>query len=244
VEKYPVLGGTAVNAWVETWIEGIHPPYFVSLFNRLKSYKMAAGDLDKSILPPRYTKGANQNDSYGLRLVGTALAKLYAADMATNKRFTIMTEYELINVLSKNGNVSSVTVVGNGSQADNVCTISAQFFIDSSGDGTLCRKAGCDAFVGEDAFELYNESLMKNKTPQAKTINEPSLFFKVSERGTPSSDTGNDFNYDGYRNPNFCWVNPMTGFNIPGIDVINEKIDNVYKKNVSRIGAFWNYIKE
>lgn len=27
VEPYPILGGTAVNAWVQTWIEGINPPY-------------------------------------------------------------------------------------------------------------------------------------------------------------------------------------------------------------------------
>lgn len=37
VEQQPKLGGTATQAWVQQWIEGINPPYFATLFKELEA---------------------------------------------------------------------------------------------------------------------------------------------------------------------------------------------------------------
>jgi hypothetical protein len=245
VEKNSRLGGTAVNAWVEPWIEGINPPYLVEIFNSLSNAGKAWGNLDKSWLPPAFSKTGERGP---LRFDPDALAQKYSRDINADGKITVLTGYSLSKVIKTDDGkkVSGIEVSNTGNNND-VIRINAKYYIDSSGDGVLCVKAGCKACVGEDAYEDFREDLMKGKTPK-KIINEPSLFFKVEQqqKTAESGEIKNSaFNYDGYRDGS-C-INPMTGLGISGMEIINSGIDGVdkiYKKACSLIDDFWNFIKQ
>jgi flavin-dependent dehydrogenase len=246
VEKNSRLGGTAVNAWVETWIEGINPPYLVELFCSLKKEEKAWGELEKSWLPKQFSK---YDKTSPLRFDSSALAEKYATDIKKDGNITVLTGYALTKVGKNNNsrNVSDIEITNVGN-ADDVFQINARYFIDSSGDGILCRQAGCRAYLGEDAYEEFEEDIMRGKKPQ-RIINEPSLFFKVEKKQQAAipfdeaEKTENpQFFYDGYRDWFHSWINPMTGFGISGIETVNNGIDKTYKKARLLIRDFWNFI--
>jgi hypothetical protein len=183
-----------------------------------------------------------------LRFEPSALAEKYAADIKADSNITLFTGYELIRIGKTNNgrNISNITIT-NVRNANDVMQINAHYFIDSSGDGILCRQAGCKAYLGEDAYEDFQEDLMKGKPPK-KIINEPSLFFKVKEQEAAIASTrGNSQNasflYDGYRDWFHAWINPMTGLGISGMDVVDNGTDKMYEKARSLIGDFWDFIK-
>jgi hypothetical protein len=238
IEQYSTLGGTAVNAWVETWIEGINLPYFIDVFNSLKDDEKA-GILDDSWLPSNFSASGKSN---GLVLFRDALAQKYASDLGEDKNISVFTGYRLGDVVFTGRKVTGINIT-NVANPKITCQITANYFIDSSGDGVLCRKAGCTAFTGEDPYERFGESLMQGKTPQKNQLNEPSLFFTIKKASdpTPAQADQNGFIYNGYRSGR--WVNPMNGMGITGGEVIRDGIDTVYKKAVSLINDFWKFIR-
>jgi hypothetical protein len=244
VENNYLLGGTAVNAWVETWIEGINPPYLVEIFNVLNKKGKAWGDLNKSWLPVKFAKDGKSSP---LRFEPEALAEKYLADIKTDSNITVLTRYLLTDVIKNNDSrVVSGIKVTNIDKKDDVCQINAKYFIDSSGDGILCEKAGCKVYLGEDAYEDFQEDLMKGKRPQ-EIINEPSLLFmvkKVQAVPVPVKSEENQFCYDGYRDWFHSWINPMTGLGISGMDVVRSGTDKMYEKSQSLVGDFWDFIKQ
>jgi hypothetical protein len=248
VEKYSRVGGTAVNAWVEVWIEGINPPYLVEIYNSLQSVGKAWGDIDMSWLPQKFI---NSGKSSFLRFDPDALAEKYVADLNAAGNITILSGYTLSTVYRDNNcqNVSSIEIA-NIKDANDVIQINAQWFIDSSGDGILCRQAGCTAYLGEDCYEKFHEEFMKDKVPQ-KIINEPSLLFRVEEQPSAISssfdgDNPKDlpFVYDGYIDLFHSWINPMTGMGISGMEVICRGINKTYEKAYGLINDFWAYIEQ
>jgi hypothetical protein len=243
VEKQPKLGGTAVNAWVETWIAGINPPYLLPIHQNLVDYGFAWGDINTSWVDPRFSKITDPKINGLIRFDPAALASRYYADMDADKNFSILTCYELQETKMKDARIIDSIIVKNKCSNES-CHIQASYFIDSSGDGVLCRKAGCKAFLGEDDYSLFQEDLMKNKKAQV-SLNEPSLFFKVessNEQIPAAKIKKGKFNYDGYND--WHWVNPMSGFGISGMDVINNGVDKIYDESVSLIYGFWDFIKK
>jgi hypothetical protein len=244
VEKYPQLGGTAVNAWVETWIMGINPPYLIEIFNLLKNAGTAWGDLDKSWLPAKFAKPKYLDDKGNasfLRFEPAALAGKYRADLNADTNFIVLSEFQLTKVIRNGRNITSIEVANSSSKE--TCQITAKYFIDSSGDGVLCREAGCQAFLGEDSYKDYQEDLMNGKTPK-KILNEPSLLFKIkpSSGDIPKNKMQNNFTYDGYID--WHWINPMAGFGISGMEVIDKGIEPTYTKAVSLRTDFWAFIRQ
>jgi hypothetical protein len=243
VEKNSRLGGTAVNAWVETWIEGLNPPYLVTIFNSLVKAGKAWGELDKSWLPKCFSK---YDKTSPLRFDPSALAEKYAADIKADSNITVFTGYELSKTGKTNNgrNISNITIT-NVRDVNDVMQINARYFIDSSGDGILCRQAGCKAYLGEDAYEDFQEDLMHGKKPQ-EIINEPSLFFMVKKGQTALEAVKSEkkqFFYNGYRDWFHSWINPMTGFGISGMEIIDKGIDKTYEKACGLVNDFWIFIK-
>jgi hypothetical protein len=242
VERNEMLGGTATAGWVDTWIEGIHPPYFEPLFTALKAKGKANGDLDKSLLPARYTQGADANASFGLLLEHDALAAKYAEDMAAAPNITLLTGYELLpdTVEKCGGTVSAITVRPVDAKR-NTYRIAARWFIDSSADGVLCRAAGCEARLGEDRYEDFGEPLMRGKTQQL-SLNEPSLFFKIANTPLHDVPPNDNFNYDGYLMDSME-VNPMNGLQLSGVEVAHKGAAPTRQTAKALTPYFWDYLK-
>ncbi len=252
VEKRQALGGTASQAWVETWIEGVNPPYLLKLFEQMK---IDEGKISNSWLPEKYssTKGSN------LFLDGVELSKLYADDMKSSN-VEILLGYSFLSADSDKGKINSI-VITNGKES--VC-IESDFFIDCSADGVLCTYNGVenvDYFVGEDPAARFNEDLLTDNTKaDSKNLNEPSLFFKVETRSSIQGknvkkaeyekiDPKVEFKYDGYRDRN--WVNPMKGFNLSGNALIVREnghatgaIDSekAWRELSEQIAPFWSFV--
>ena len=253
VEPYETLGGTAVNAWVQTWSQGITPRYLKDILIR---YGYRAEQIDNSILPERYSgiKGGN------LFINKDCLAKIYLSDMKASDNITLLTSHSLVRVKDmKDGLINSVEVEDSMHQK---ITISARFFIDSSGDGVLCRLA-CpieneDYFMGEDPYERFKEPLMKNIKWDRNVMNEPSLLYGVganapSDKNLLSKITSVYTTKEGiiekpkYINHDGCtygsYLNPLTGMGFAGAEVLAD-YNKVYKEAKElRQYEHWKYIK-
>lgn len=254
VETYEMLGGTAVNAWVQTWSQGITPPYLKDILRR---YGYTKEQIENSILPVRYSgiEGGN------LFVDKDWLSKTYDADMKAAANITLFTNHSLIGIEKmEDGYIKQVIVKD---KANHKKIITARFFIDSSGDGVLCRlacpKENEDFFVGEDPYERFNEPLMKNRDWNRNIMNEPSLFYGVGDNTPSDKELLDNFpnvflvdnktkvskpdyiNHDGATYGSY--LNPMTGMGLIGADVL-ENYDKVYKEAKEyRQYEHWKYIK-
>ena len=129
-----------------------------------------------------------------------SLAK--SPEMVKRNLFGVVFEpaaYETVlrQMLADTGNSSIVfsswvdtVTVGNGSIQGIVLNdgteVSADYYIDGTGDGVLCRLAGCDLVIGEDAKETYNE----HSAPAVPTdrINAATLIFRITRKEVPGID--------------------------------------------------------
>jgi hypothetical protein len=226
IEKYDKLGGTAVNAWVETWINGINLPYLLELFEDLiKQGYTSPEEVESSWLGKKFNKNKMSSDS--IYIPRCLLAEKYHEDMTTAgvrifNNHVFKSASSKIDDKTKKKIVSSIQVEGKSGFK----TIEADYFIDCSGSGILCRSIGIDYLYGEDcktAFE-HEESLAPSN-PNKDNMNEPSLFYKVGKGGMereevlnlnmdliPSEVTTDGYieDYNGDKSP--YWLNPMTGF--------------------------------
>lgn len=269
VDDNKMLGGTAVNGWVQTWIEGINPPYLVNILEQLG---VSEADVNNSILPSKFRRDKEQTKSGNLSIPAYELANIYQKDMDEAQKIELLLGYALNSICTKHE-------VGDGKyQVDEiaVCDLStndtvqirANFFIDSTGDGVLCRlvssNEGVDYFVGEDPYSRFKESLMpkasagESEIYDSKWLNEPSLFYDVQpeaeddeailkEVKTVAAVKGKIIapgylTTDGYANR--LLLNPMTGLGVTGYDVLkacNKK--EIYDEVVKRHVEHWKYVK-
>ena len=266
IDDNQMLGGTAVNGWVQTWIEGINPPYLANLLRRMG---FSDNEIQESILPPRFKKNSK---SGCLSIPFRKLGNFYEQDMRDSENITLLLGYNIVEVCSKtkasNGkwSVNEITVcqIETGKE---LC-ICADYFIDSTGDGVLCRlvcpNEGKDYFIGEDPYSRFKETLMpidkKNGVEiyDPTHLNEPSLFYEVQPNAkddkeildkvdTVMLENGNiikpDYlSTDGYANRLF--LNPMTGLGITGYDVVRAtNKQTIYKEACKRHLEHWKYVK-
>lgn len=261
IEKQKMLGGTATNGWVESWIEGITPPYLEKILE--KDWAINIKSIRKTWIPDRY---ARKKGVRGFSIPSDRLARTYKKDMDASKNIVTMCGYTF-----KKANVQDRTIksifVSNVVDPSDEREIVADYFIDCSGSGVLgCYngKIDVDFLQGEDPYERFEESLIpkNNLTPEQrhKILNEPSLFFKVQKKMNLSKDQANntdhswsssvdskyriisqsDYIFNGYNTG--TWVNPMTGMNIAGWAVIELGEEKVYQMAVENISGYWNFI--
>lgn len=261
VEKQKELGGTATNGWVDSWIEGVTPPYLETILE--KNWLINIKSIRKAWLPARY---AYDKGPRGFSIHSDRLAKTYKKDMDASTNIEVICEY-VFKEAKIQGRIVKSIIVSDVATSLKEMEIKADFFIDCSGTGVLgCYegKIDIDFYQGEDPYERFEESLIpKNDlTPEQRhmILNEPSLFFLVhkkdisSEKSTkqnitfyPSSvdpkyriKSNLDYIYDGYNTG--TWVNPMIGLNISGWAVMELGEEKVYQMAVDNISGYWNFV--
>lgn len=256
IEKQLTLGGTATNAWVETWIEGVVPSY---LENILKIMKFSPEDIQKSFLPTKYA--CEGKGGKALNLSHEKLSSIYLQHMKESENIELLLGYTFQNACIGEKRIDKVCVVNVADPSDKI-EIESRFFIDCSGDGILACYNGeldVDFYLGEDPYERFEESLAPQKyvcpSDRHKMLNEPSLFFQVDKIKDVTVDTkvvpsvvdekyrinpSVDYLYNGYVGGH--WVNPLTGMNISGWPVIELGEERVYQMAVASIAGYWNFI--
>ena len=167
--------------------------------------------------------------------------------------------YTFLDAYIQDRKVKSIRVQNTIDNKD-ILEISASYFIDASGDGVLATYDGIlnkDYYQGEDPYNRFGEDLLSNadlpNEVLIKQLNEPSLFFQVTESDVENGNIDSTvlplnrispntaFLYNGYDNGN--WVNPMTGLNISGWAVLNLSRECAYKMAVEQINNYWEFIR-
>jgi hypothetical protein len=253
IEVQQKLGGTAVNAWVETWIPGLNPPYLKEILKRIGIDEKS---ITNSLLSKRFAREGKGGKN--LYLPHEKLSEIYWQDMKSAK-VEVLCGYTFLDAYIQDRKVKSIRVQNTIDNKD-ILEISASYFIDASGDGVLATYDGIlnkDYYQGEDPYNRFGEDLLSNadlpNEVLIKQLNEPSLFFQVTESDVENGNIDSTvlplnrispntaFLYNGYDNGN--WVNPMTGLNISGWAVLNLSRECAYKMAVEQINNYWEFIR-
>lgn len=244
VEKFSELGGTVVNAWVETWINGINLPYILEAFNILidKGY-IITEDVKNSWVGKQFAKNKNCRES--IYIPRKILAVKYMSDMNA-AGVLIMNNSTFVNAIKDKDELERVNSVVVQQNNKMIC-ITADYFIDSSGSGILCRSInsilGKDFLIGEDSYNQYQESLAPlNPNSNGYILNEPSLLYMVGQGKKEQSKVlefssqilPSQISTDGYIDDYYSWkspgwLNPMTGLGGTGKEALDNE-DGLYRK--------------
>lgn len=258
VDQNSILGGTHVNAWVNVMATTPPAPFERGIFEDLekKGYAMYL-DPDYNEFSPQELRNITFEDTYMEqrflkkgREVSVCydveeLAKKYAADLQS--KIEILLNTKLISV-SKDGNkVRSVVLRGLNARE---IEIPASLFIDSTGDGLLCRLAGTAYYLGEDSKTTYDDyCFIEPSAPivPEKNVNVPTLMYKI-EKGTENlSHIEAKFSFDSliYNNPGgaFSLVNTVFYLEEPGISVLEKGVEAVYSEMIPRTLQHWKKAK-
>ncbi len=183
IEENSALGGTTTEGGVSTWIEGVNLDFHREMFNHLKKTGNAEGELESSWLPSKFSDKASNI----LKMNPLKIEEYYKEyfEGATNIDVYYNSSFESVIKMDSNA-ITEISVSVKGE----ICVFSATFFIDSSGDGVLCRSAGeymrlpkdSVYLIGRDAKSRFCESLAMN-TDDPHQLNEPSLFFELTNTG-------------------------------------------------------------
>lgn len=180
VEREAGLGGTAVQAWVNTWIPGIAPPYLESALTTLVAANKASGTLANSYLRSAFAQSGVE--SQWVTDVD-AMAALYASNLAADANITIMPSTQIIALGSSSGErvTSAVLKMASGKKI----RIASSLWIDASAEGVLCRLASpipdVDYYVGEDPQSRFSEALAPATGASMYNISEPDLYFRIDQ---------------------------------------------------------------
>lgn len=269
VDDNRMFGGTAVNGWVQTWIEGINPPYLEKILRRLG---VSEADIKNSVLPPKVRRDKGQTKSGNLSIPALKLANIYKEDMDEASNIESLLGYTINSIHAKHqlgdGKWQVDEIFVSDLDTDNGIVIKANYFIDSTGDGVLCRLVspheGVDYFVGEDPYSRFKESLMPKASSDGtekydpKLLNEPSLFYEVQPMAADDEAILKEIKTvevvegqiiapdylttDGYANR--LLLNPMTGLGITGYDVLQSSDKKQFFQAVKkRHIEHWKYVK-
>lgn len=266
VDDNKMLGGTAVNGWVQTWIEGVNPPYLIHILRRLN---ISEADINNSVLPPKFRK---DKKSGNLSIPSLTLANMYQEDLDKSSNIKKILGHSLSFIHKKqeceDGKWQVNEIVVCDLNTNDGILIRAEYFIDSTGDGVLCRMVssneGTDYFIGEDPYSRFKESLMPKSEAggvevfDRKSLNEPSLFYDVQPMAADDDVflkrvkevdlvdgeivAPNYLTTDGYANR--LLLNPMTGLGLTGYDVLKAcDKEQIFEEVKKRHVEHWKYVK-
>lgn len=258
VDQNSILGGTHVNAWVNVMATTPPAPFEKNIFEDLKKKGCATYlDPDYNEFSPQELKNITFENSYMERRFlkkgrevsvcydVEELGKKYATDL--QGKIEVLLNTKLIFVSRDGNRVKSVVLCGlNGKEIK----ISASLFIDSTGDGLLCRLAGTAYYLGEDGQAAYDDyCFVEPSAPLVpeKNINAPTLMYKI-EKGTEDlSHIEAKFSFDSlvYNNPDgiFSLVNTVYYLEEPGISVLEKGVEAVYSEMIPRTLQHWKRAK-
>jgi hypothetical protein len=172
IEKNQIIGGTATMAWVHVWQPvsggGAIPR---ELWERMSALPGGTDGKPYSAGEPGMSVGQQMGfEPWAFdwvarqMLLETGNCDLYLGTALTG-------------VDASDGRINSVTVEQSGSSY----RIVAKQYIDSTPDGELCVRAGCEYRVGEDARSEFGESLAP-ENPVVR-LNPSTLIYRVRDFG-------------------------------------------------------------
>jgi len=135
VEKSNCFGGVATNGLVNVW----HSLF--DIYNKEQIIGGLTNEIVQTLLKRGYGK-TEQTDARYITFDPNAL-KLILDELVTENRIKVFF-HTFYNALIKEDNCIKSIIVGN---KDGIGRIDAEFFIDATGDGDLCRDAGLDSYV-------------------------------------------------------------------------------------------------
>lgn len=106
------------------------------------------------------------------------------------KNITLLLNTEVFDVKKQGSRVAEVHAIQMGSEKQ--YKISAQWFIDCTGDGTICAKAGVPYYVGETR---YHENHPESQEPKAGVLGNTILYY-VRETDHPVAFVPPSYAYD------------------------------------------------
>lgn len=258
VDQNSILGGTHVNAWVNVMATTPPAPFERRIFEDLekKGYAMYL-DPDYNEFSPQEHQNITFEDSYMERRFlkegcevsvcydVEELAKKYAADL--QGKIEVLLNTKLISISKEGNKVKSVVLRGLNEKE---IKISASLFIDSTGDGLLCRLAGTAYYLGEDSKTAYDDYyFIEPSAPivPEKNLNVPTLMYKI-EKGTEDlSHVEAKFSFDSlvYNNPGsiFSLVNTVYYLEESGISVLEKGVEAVYSEMIPKTLQHWKKAK-
>ena len=101
VEKSSLPGGMAVNAWVETWIPGINPPFLKEILK--KDFHYTDDTLANTVLPEKFARKGKEGRS--VYLSSKELCNIYLRDICQSSNIELLCNYELHDVRIENRKV-------------------------------------------------------------------------------------------------------------------------------------------
>lgn len=269
VDKNPELGGTATLGWVTSWLQGLIPPHMEVIIEDLIGLT-AERQRDDYWLRDNFAKDKDsenpQNPS--LYIDGVKLAKRYKDDVEAF--VDLILNNVIVDASSSDGVVKYVVTqdVNTGEQK----RLNSKFFVDSTGDGVLCRLVGNDYLCGRDPFSRFHEESAQKDEAKETTcvINEASLLYRIEKNYDDSELLShvetvtaqyNDSNKilsvsspdyisaDGFASPSpenemMKVINPMTGeSNNPYEILINDHMQDAYGIYSKYLLEHWKFIK-
>ena len=176
IEKLPTLGGTHCNAGVIDMLASPNPPFLNSIIEELygdgnvgkcyvefgkETYHVGEdteSTFTKKMRGSEINYGTAQSDwGNDFKVNPVALQKVYERDL--RESIDILTNRKVTGCKKVDSKIVNVSVYN--SKSCTTETIWADYFIDASADGVLCRfetTEGVDFYIGSDAKDLYNEA--------------------------------------------------------------------------------------
>jgi hypothetical protein len=117
---------------------------------------------------------------HGVVFEPEAMAQTMLAMLRETGRCRVLLDTAMVGAKAEAGRVESVRLANGG-------TVSADFFVDATGDGLLCMAAGCEAMAGQEPRDRFGEP---HAPPTATSrVNGVTLIYRATPTKTPGVET-------------------------------------------------------
>ena len=261
VERNRMLGGTSTSGYVCRWEPGPGCAFAREIFERLRR-QGAAGITSKRFtrFGALLTLEAELAYEHTLRR-GTDLhgGKTHAVVfepgrfhetvsnlLAQTRKCRVMLRTSFTDAKTVSRRVDSIGVTAaDGTER----VVRAKVFIDCTGGGHVCRKAGCEAMIGEDSRRRFGEAHAPVKP--SGNVNAVSLCYRVTKAvRTEGGDLPPSANAGGWRK--IAGVHSLPGGDrivnplplMEGIEFVEMGYAKAYEVCRLRAGAHWRWLRQ
>ena len=145
-------------------------------------------DPTQSYLDSLRRYGLPHAELHGVVFEPDAMAKTMLAMLEATGHCRVLFRTEFKRATAKDGRVQSAVLqkvrFANGKSTVENRTLVADYFVDATGDGTVCESAGCAMMVGQESRAQFDEpGASESATPR---VNGVSLLYRVTPIATPA----------------------------------------------------------
>ena len=194
VEKQNVLGGTSTLGFVNNWEPGPDSQYAYEIYQRMKKISNAIavtkdvrGDKHYGVLKidseATYFSTLRRSDlppPGGVVFNAGKFEQVILEMLQATQRCNLLLNTSFVKAYTENKRVASIEAI---STEGTVYQVTADVFIDCTGDLLVCRDAGCEYMLGADPKYLFHEPSAP-ETPN-KELNAISLCYQIRRSQNP-----------------------------------------------------------